>query len=95
MFVIYRFLTHDFCFAACMDLKILLCQMWDLLVEYDMTAALDQSVLGPHPPCIFRVIIKFASLLWPAHDLVLKGYGRGGIRSTLLERVAETIVRHV
>ena len=88
-------LTHVFYFTACEDLSILLTQMWDRLVEYDIATALDDSVLGAHPSCIFRVIVKFAALLWPAHDLTLKGYGHGGIRSTLLERVAETLVRHV
>jgi hypothetical protein len=69
--------------------------MWDDVVEHDVATALDAAVLGRHPPCMFRLILKFAALVWPAHDMVLKSYGLGGIQSTLLERVAETLIRHV
>jgi hypothetical protein len=69
--------------------------MWDQLVEVDVADALDHAVLGVNPPCVSLLLLKFAVLLWPAHDLVLKEYGLGGIRSTLLEVVAEALVRHV
>ena len=69
--------------------------MWDRLVEVDVADALDDAVLGYDAPCVTMLLLKFAVLLWPAHDLILKEYGLGGIRSTLLEVVAETLVRHV
>jgi hypothetical protein len=69
--------------------------MWDQLVEVDVADALDDAVLGVTPPCVSLLLLKFAVLMWPAHDLVLKDYGLGGICSTLLEVVAETLVRHV
>jgi hypothetical protein len=53
--------------------------MWDLLVEQDVAVALDDAVMGLRPPCIYRVILKFAALLWPTHDDILKSYGLGGI----------------
>jgi hypothetical protein len=69
--------------------------MWDQVVESDVAIALDAAVLGVNPPCLSLLILKFAVLMWPAHDQVLKGYGLGGIQSTLLEVVAEALVRHV
>ena len=53
-------------------------------MEPDVARALDDAILGRSTPCIYRLILKFAALLWPAHDMVLKGYGLGGIRSTVL-----------